>query len=159
VRESVLVRSSSFVKYVFSRAPLLCEKLLQYPASGKGSGGNVTLVSIRGALGAIRWQAISFRGRRAFRSQDSEPTVSFTFDDFPRSALHVGGAILKSYGACGTYYAAMGLMDKVNRLGEHFSAGDLKQLLVDGHELGSHTFSHLSARAADVPDFDADVRK
>ena len=90
---------------------------------------------------------------------DAEPVVSFTFDDFPKSALHVGGAILKSYGVCGTYYAAMGLMDKVNHLGEHFSACDLKKLIADGHELGSHTFSHLSCREAAIRDIEVDVRK
>lgn len=38
------------------------------------------------------------------------PTVSFTFDDFPKSALSAGGAILKQHGPRGTYYAVMGLM-------------------------------------------------
>jgi peptidoglycan/xylan/chitin deacetylase (PgdA/CDA1 family) len=114
---------------------------------------------IRQTLGAIRWRTISAFSRREFPLPDSVPTVSFTFDDFPRSALHTGGAILKSYGACGTYYAAMGLMGKVNHLGQHFSADDLNQLLSEGHELGSHTFSHMSCRAASVRDVDADVLK
>lgn len=90
---------------------------------------------------------------------DSGPVVSFTFDDFPRSALHVGGEILKSYGACGTYYAAMGLMDTVNHLGEHFSYSDLKKLIEDGHELGSHTFSHISCRETTIADVETEVRK
>lgn len=116
-------------------------------------------MSIRGSLGAIRRLAISSLGRREFQLRNAAPTISFTFDDFPRSALHVGGAILKSYGACGTYYAAMGLMDKVNHLGEHFSATDLKTLLADGHELGSHTFSHVSCRASAVRDFETEAKK
>lgn len=85
--------------------------------------------------------------------------VSFTFDDFPRSALTMGGTILKSYGACGTYYAAMGLMGQTNELGEHFGANDLAQLIADGHELGSHTFSHLSCRSTAFQVFEADVQK
>ena len=35
--------------------------------------------------------------------------VSFTFDDFPRSAWSNGGAVLEEYDVRGTYYAAMGL--------------------------------------------------
>ena len=116
-------------------------------------------MSIRSSLGAIRWRTISALGRREFRLPNAEPTVSFTFDDFPRSALHVGGAILKSYGARGTYYASMGLLGTVNHLGEHFSAGDLEQLLADGHELGSHTFSHVSCREGAIRDVEADVTK
>lgn len=85
--------------------------------------------------------------------------ISFTFDDFPRSALSLGGAILKNYGICGTYYAAAGLMGQSNALGEHFSVEDLRTVLRDGHELGNHTYSHLSGRACSVEQFEADVRK
>ena len=116
-------------------------------------------MSIRRALGSIRWQTISALRRRPFPLPNAGPTISFTFDDFPRSALHVGGAILASYDARGTYYAAMGLMDKVNHLGEHFSACDLTKLIHDGHELGSHTFNHVSCRSTAVRDFEAEVKK
>ena len=40
------------------------------------------------------------------------PIISFTFDDFPRSALYTGGAILERFGLNGTYYAAFGLMGR-----------------------------------------------
>jgi peptidoglycan/xylan/chitin deacetylase (PgdA/CDA1 family) len=33
------------------------------------------------------------------------PVISFTFDDFPRSALVKAGAILRERGLAGTYYA------------------------------------------------------
>jgi peptidoglycan/xylan/chitin deacetylase (PgdA/CDA1 family) len=114
---------------------------------------------MRHVLGAIRWGVISAINQRGFVLRDAEPTVSFTFDDFPRSALLVGGAILKSYGACATYYASMGLMNQVNDMGQHFFAEDLQALLRAGHELGSHTFSHLSCRAVSLPDFQADVTR
>ena len=35
-----------------------------------------------------------------------EPVVSFTFDDFPRSALTVGGRVLRAHGWAGTYFTA-----------------------------------------------------
>ncbi|MGZ6012840.1 MAG: hypothetical protein ACXWK0_13450, partial [Caulobacteraceae bacterium] len=38
----------------------------------------------------------------------AEPVVSFTFDDFPRSALTEGGGVLRERGWAGTYYAAGG---------------------------------------------------
>ncbi len=50
--------------------------------------------------------------------RNTVPFVSFTFDDFPRSALLTGGRILKR------------------------SLGDIKDLVDQGHELGCHTFDH-----------------
>jgi peptidoglycan/xylan/chitin deacetylase (PgdA/CDA1 family) len=119
----------------------------------------LSAMAIRHALGTIRWRTISAISRREFALPAAGPTVSFTFDDFPRSALTVGGAILKSCGACGTYYAALGLMNKINDLGQQFCTEDLQTLLRAGHELGSHTLSHISCRSVSLPDFLADARK
>jgi peptidoglycan/xylan/chitin deacetylase (PgdA/CDA1 family) len=73
------------------------------------------------------------------------PFISFTFDDFPQSALHRGGEILKSYGAVGTYYASLGLMDLDSPSGRVCSADDLAMALDEGHELGCHTFAHCDS--------------
>ncbi|MBZ5623491.1 MAG: polysaccharide deacetylase family protein [Acidobacteriia bacterium] len=70
------------------------------------------------------------------------PLISFTFDDFPRSALHTGGAILNRSGLAGTYYACLGLMGGETATGKLFNADDLKILIDRGHELGCHTYSH-----------------
>jgi peptidoglycan/xylan/chitin deacetylase (PgdA/CDA1 family) len=70
------------------------------------------------------------------------PIISFTFDDFPRSAFREAGMILRRYGAVGTYYASMGLMGKQSGLGPMYDLEDLKELVHLGHELGCHTFGH-----------------
>lgn len=72
------------------------------------------------------------------------PIVTFTFDDFPRSALQGGGALLQEKGLKGTYYASLGLMGQKTELGELFDTRDLQDLVHAGHELGCHTFNHLS---------------
>ena len=87
------------------------------------------------------------------------PIVSFCFDDFPRTALTVGGPILKGFGVVGTYYAAVGLMNTTNHLGEQFHREDLDAVLADGHELASHTFSHISCRSTSPTAFLADIQK
>lgn len=75
--------------------------------------------------------------------------ISFTFDDFPKSAYRQGGAVLGSHGAAGTYYVAMGLRDAESEMGPHFSSRDLQELVAAGHELGCHTYSHLDCRISD----------
>jgi peptidoglycan/xylan/chitin deacetylase (PgdA/CDA1 family) len=90
---------------------------------------------------------------------DHGPIVSFTFDDFPRTAFSTGGAILEQFGARGTYYAALGLMNTSNELGEQFRSSDLDALLEKGHELASHTFNHSSARSLSCTAFRAEVEK
>lgn len=84
-------------------------------------------------------------GRRMVELRPKTPLVSFTFDDFPRSSLHEGGAILKRHGFLGTYYVALGMMDKDIPAGRAFSEADLHQTIADGHELGCHTYAHCHA--------------
>jgi peptidoglycan/xylan/chitin deacetylase (PgdA/CDA1 family) len=73
------------------------------------------------------------------------PIISFTFDDFPRSAWLMGGAILRSFGLVGTYYVSLGLMGTEIETGKMFLPEDLKGAVDQGHELGCHTFSHCHA--------------
>jgi peptidoglycan/xylan/chitin deacetylase (PgdA/CDA1 family) len=80
--------------------------------------------------------------RRPARLRNTRPLISFTFDDFPVSALHVAGPILEKNGARGTYYISLGLMGKVAPTGQIFGVGDLRELLARGHEVGCHTFDH-----------------
>jgi peptidoglycan/xylan/chitin deacetylase (PgdA/CDA1 family) len=85
------------------------------------------------------------------------PIITFTFDDFPRSALTLGGAIVEQFGGRATYYVAMGLKETINELGEQFCSADLHSLVERGHEVAGHSFSHLSARRSLVGEFMADV--
>lgn len=80
--------------------------------------------------------------RRLIDLRLTRPIVSFTFDDFPRTALQRGGAILQDYGARGTYYVSMGLVGKDSASGPICSLDEIQKLAEDGHELGCHTYSH-----------------
>jgi peptidoglycan/xylan/chitin deacetylase (PgdA/CDA1 family) len=83
--------------------------------------------------------------RRSLTMRNPTPLVSFTFDDFPRSALEVGGRILRDHGAAATYYVSLGLLDHDEPVGRIASSGDLAEALAQGHELGCHTFRHCDA--------------
>ena len=78
--------------------------------------------------------------------------VSFTFDDFPRSSLEQGGAILERFGARGTFYTALGLEGGDGELGPLFRREDLERAAAAGHEIGCHTFSHIDCAKATAPE-------
>jgi peptidoglycan/xylan/chitin deacetylase (PgdA/CDA1 family) len=89
---------------------------------------------------AVEATRVLFRKPLAVRT--ALPLISFTFDDFPRTAFLEAGSILERYGVLGTYYASLGLMGKPSQLGPMYEAEDLKELVHRGHELGCHTFGH-----------------
>src|SRR6266705_4833477 len=95
--------------------------------------------------GRYQRSAARFLFRRPFVLSTQAPIISFTFDDFPRSALLTGGAILKRFGLRGTYYASFGLMGKKAPTGHIFLPEDIGVLLEQEHELGCHTFAHCHA--------------
>jgi peptidoglycan/xylan/chitin deacetylase (PgdA/CDA1 family) len=114
---------------------------------------------LRAALGTMRRRALCALYRRVVPLGARGPIVSFAFDDFPRTAYTTGGSILKSFGVRGTYYAAIGLMNTSNDLGEQFRPDDLNSLVSSGHELAGHTFSHIPSSSLPLPAFQLDVKK
>lgn len=69
--------------------------------------------------------------------------VSFTFDDFPKSAAQYGADALVSADVRGTYYVCTGMRGHMNIMGQMYDAPDLETLALAGHEIGAHTHSHL----------------
>ena len=80
--------------------------------------------------------------RRQLDVRTPAPLISFTFDDFPRSAFLNASAILGRYGILGTYYVSLSLAGKQSQMGPMYQTEDLKELARLGHELGCHTFGH-----------------
>ena len=96
-------------------------------------------------------------GRRPCRMQLQSPLISFTFDDFPHSALINGGTILRERGFAGTYYASFGLMGKRAPTGEIFQVKDLEELVRQRHELACHTFDHCDSWETNPNEFEASI--
>lgn len=71
--------------------------------------------------------------------------LSISFDDFPKSAWEVGGRVLRDHGVHATYFACGGLCG--TRFGGQvmFDECDLKAVVAEGHEVGCHTYDHVSA--------------
>lgn len=106
---------------------------------------------------SLQRRAARWFGRRSCRIQLESPVISFTFDDFPRSALINGGTILRQHGFCGTYYACFGLMGHMTSTGEIFRPEDLPELIEQGHELACHTFDHCDSWETTPAEFEASI--
>lgn len=107
------------------------------------------------ARAANRWRrfAIEHFGRHDIRLSSPVPYVSFTFDDFPRTALTAGGRILRDRGLRGTYFVSFQLLDTESVSGRVASLDDLTSLLSEGHELGCHTFHHVDGSVVSAGEF------
>lgn len=71
--------------------------------------------------------------------------VSFSFDDFPKSAAEAGAEVLEDHGWRATYYASGGFAGGETHFGKMFDSGDLMRLHERGHEIACHTFNHPDA--------------
>ena len=69
--------------------------------------------------------------------------ISFTFDDFPASAAHIGAEIIERFGARATFYSSFSNSGLDSPSGNIASAADAVDLDARGHEIGCHTFSHM----------------
>ena len=72
----------------------------------------------------------------------SNPILSISFDDFPKSAWTRGGAILEDREVKATYYAAGRFCGKTIGGLAYFDRSDLMEAAAAGHEIGCHSYSH-----------------
>jgi peptidoglycan/xylan/chitin deacetylase (PgdA/CDA1 family) len=76
--------------------------------------------------------------------------ISFTFDDFPKSAAQHGAEAMDMIGASATYYTCTGMAGHTNVMGDIFTADDIAPLIKAGHEIGTHTETHLDCARVDT---------
>jgi peptidoglycan/xylan/chitin deacetylase (PgdA/CDA1 family) len=83
---------------------------------------------------------------RPARMLNRRPIVSITFDDVPDSAFTNGAAVLDRFGVKGTFYMAPGTCGQQEPFWRVISERALAQLAASGHEIGCHTFGHVSVQ-------------
>lgn len=107
----------------------------------------------------LRRERAEHLARREITVSRDVPMVSFTFDDFPTSALRVAGRMLVERQWRGTYYTSFGLAGTVAPTGQIFELADMAGLIEQGHELGCHTFAHLHAWESAPGEFEASIQE
>ncbi len=109
------------------------------------------------AQGAVQVRTARNIKLHALRTKLQAPLVSFTFDDFPRSALTAGGAMLREAGWAGTFFAAGQFCGETVDGLDYFNQDDLLRASEEGHEVACHTFGHLRLRGAQADDVRRDL--
>src|SRR5580698_1740076 len=94
---------------------------------------------------------------RPARLAGAKPVASISFDDFPKSAWKVGGAVLARHKARATYYTAGGFCGRTVNGMEFYDAGDLTALAAAGHEIGCHGFAHQPTPTLSTPELKQDA--
>lgn len=104
---------------------------------------------------------------RPVRAELDGGLATICFDDFPRSAWTVGGALLEEYGARGTYFvsAAFAPESILRRPAAGSIAGvryyeldDLVSAHERGHEIGCHSAGHVNVTALDNAELTQSLR-
>ena len=87
----------------------------------------------------------SYKFRNLHTLKNKVPLISFTFDDFPKSAALRGAEILRKYNVQGTYYMSFGIIGQESPVGEICDTNTVKNLIEEKHEIGNHTYDHINA--------------
>lgn len=84
--------------------------------------------------------------KKPFSVNRAKPVISFSFDDFPVSAIKGAGEILTQHGMTATYFVASGLISQNVDGIDICAESDIRDAFDEGHEIGCHTFGHLDCQ-------------
>ncbi len=98
----------------------------------------------------LKRRMTQWRVAKPMLATPAQAIVSFTFDDFPKSAATYGAAALDAISAKGTYYVASGMAGMQTPSGAQFDSKDLAALAAAGHEIAAHTQNHLDCATVDA---------
>jgi peptidoglycan/xylan/chitin deacetylase (PgdA/CDA1 family) len=116
-----------------------------------------TYAPSRSAPAKVQRRVVQWRKACQADVAPDRPIVSFTFDDFPKSALNGADIVEKHGGRAGFYACTSFLGQRSPVLGEMFDGATLSELSVRGHEIGAHTHSHLDCARARLEKVERDI--
>lgn len=107
----------------------------------------------------MRRRAGRYLDVRAEMIQPARGVLSLSFDDIPASAWLEAGPILAEHGVKATYYVCGGLAGGRNLDLPQFETEHLQALHEAGHEVGCHTYEHVSTLTLSPAELDASLAR
>jgi peptidoglycan/xylan/chitin deacetylase (PgdA/CDA1 family) len=112
-----------------------------------------------GLSSGISRKIARYHRSKPFALRNDAPLVSFTFDDVPDSAYTNGAAVLEQCGVRGTFYVAAGTCGVLGPDWRVIERDQVRALHQRGHEIGCHTFSHVSIDQLDARALEQECRR
>ena len=110
-------------------------------------------------LDKMRRRAGRYLDVRPATVQPARGVLSLSFDDIPASAWTEAGPILAQHGVKATYYVCGGLSGGRNLDLPQFEVEHLQALREAGHEVGCHTYEHVSTLTLSPAELDASLAR
>ncbi|WAC58902.1 polysaccharide deacetylase family protein [Brevundimonas sp. SL130] len=107
----------------------------------------------------IRRRAGLYLDVRPATIQPTRGVLSLSFDDIPASAWLEAGPVLAQHGVKATYYVCGGLAGGRNLDLPQFETEHLQALHAAGHEVGCHTYEHVSTLRLSPAELDASLAR
>ncbi|MFA4940581.1 polysaccharide deacetylase family protein [Brevundimonas sp.] len=110
-------------------------------------------------LDKMRRRAGRYLDVRPATVQPARGVLTLSFDDIPASAWTEAGPILTQHGVKATYYVCGGLAGGRNLDLPQFEVEHLQALHEAGHEVGCHTYEHVSTLTLSPAALDASLAR
>ena len=107
----------------------------------------------------MRRRAGRYLDVRPVRVAPSRGVFSISFDDIPVTAWTEAGPVLEQHGIKATYYVCGGLSGGSNMGLPQFGTEHLQDLYEAGHEVGCHTYEHVSTLTLSPAELDASLAR
>jgi peptidoglycan/xylan/chitin deacetylase (PgdA/CDA1 family) len=117
------------------------------------------MAAMNAFIDKMRRRAGRYLDVRSTPVRPSRGIFSLSFDDIPVSAWTEAGPILAEHGIKATYYVCGGLSGGENMGLPQFEPEHLEALRDAGHEVGCHTFEHVSTLRIDAAELDASLAR
>lgn len=92
----------------------------------------------------VNFRLARVRNKNLRESVLQSPIVSFSYDDFPKSAIEIGATELEKHGFQGSFYPAASFCGAHEDGQDYYTRADIQRLRTHGHEIGCHTFDHAN---------------
>lgn len=114
---------------------------------------------MKAVVDKMRRRAGRYLGVRSMAVRPSQGVLSLSFDDIPVSAWTEAGPVLAQHGVKATYYVCGGLSGGTNLDLPQFETEHLQAIHAAGHEIGCHTYGHLSTLSLTPSALEEDMRR
>ncbi len=105
----------------------------------------------------IQRRLVQWRSAAPVNIESDRPVVSFTFDDFPKSAMN-GADVVEAEGGRAGFYACTSMLGGIHaEMGEMYDAATLGELTLRGHEIGAHSHTHLDCAREPLAKVERDI--